>query len=85
MYGGIGALVAVFEATVRGILCCIQRLHSARHIALLTGTQRILMEFPFSSIVTLSESRWLERTKRALPSKTADLIFSDGRAFKQNL
>src|SRR3989442_2298199 len=41
-------------------------LHSARHIALLTGTQRILMAFPFSSIVTLSESRWLERTKRCL-------------------
>jgi hypothetical protein len=27
-------------------------LQSARHIALLTGTQRILMAFPFSSIVT---------------------------------
>src|SRR6266852_4354034 len=27
-------------------------LQSARHIALLTGTQRILMAFPFSSVVT---------------------------------
>jgi hypothetical protein len=27
-------------------------LQSARHIALLTGTQRILMAFPFSSIAT---------------------------------
>lgn len=30
----------------------LEDLQSARHIALLTGTQRILMAFPFSSIVT---------------------------------
>lgn len=32
-------------------------LQSARHIALLTGTQRILMAFPFSSIVTPFRAR----------------------------
>jgi hypothetical protein len=30
----------------------LEELQSARHIALLTGTQRILMAFPFSSMVT---------------------------------
>jgi alkylmercury lyase-like protein len=30
----------------------LEELQSARHVALLAGTQRILMAFPFSSIVT---------------------------------
>jgi hypothetical protein len=41
-----------FELDRSSAFKVLSDLQSARHIALLTGTQRILMAFPFSSIVT---------------------------------
>jgi hypothetical protein len=41
-----------FELDRSSAFKVLSELQSARHIALLTGTQRILMAFPFSSIVT---------------------------------
>jgi hypothetical protein len=41
-----------FELDRSSTFKVLSDLQSARHIALLTGTQRILMAFPFSSIVT---------------------------------
>jgi Alkylmercury lyase len=45
-------IVRKFELDRASAFKVLADLQSARHIALLTGTQRILMAFPFSSIVT---------------------------------
>jgi hypothetical protein len=45
-------IVRKFELDRASAFKVLAELQSARHIALLTGTQRIIMAFPFSSMVT---------------------------------
>src|SRR5947207_12382882 len=58
-------------------------LESARHIALLPGTQRILMAFPFSSIVAPLRVRTAGKDRDYCVSCAWDSVAIDGARGKQ--